>query len=155
MNSNIKPSDRAVLLDTIDADAYAPVTLTTAWCSAKDFANFMAVISWGDLGISDTINAKLQQSTNTSPMATAKNVTGKAITEVDSTDSPIPHNKQAIINCRADELDVANDYDLVRLSVTIASTSSPLGTLDLHACIFGFDAAYAPETDDTSVVEVV
>jgi hypothetical protein len=41
------------------------------------------------------------------------------------------------------------------VATTVASTSSPLGTLDLHACIFGFDATYAPETDDTSVVQVV
>ena len=154
MNSNIKPSNRGVVVDVIDPDAYAPATLTTDWISAADFANFCAIICWGTLGTSDTINAKFEQAT-TSGGTGAKDVTGKAITEVDSTDSPEPHDQQAIINCRSDELDVANDFDYIRLSVTLASTSSPLGTSDLGAILLGFDARYAPADDATSVAEVV
>lgn len=154
MNSNVKPSNRVVPVDTIDPDAYAPGTLTTGWIAAKDFFNWMALIAWGDLGTADTINAKLEQAT-TSGGAGAKDVTGKAIVEVDSSDSPEPHNQQAIINCRSDELDVANGFDYLRLSVTLASTSSPLGTSDLSAHLFGLDARYEPEDDDAAVAQVV
>jgi len=154
MNPNIKPSNRGVLAAVIDPDAYAPATLTTGYISMATFGAVMAVIAWGDLGTTDTINAKLQQATDSSGTG-VKDISGKAITEVDSSDSPIPHNKQAIINCRGDELDAANNFDYVRLSVTLASTSSPLGTSDLGAFVLGFDAALQPATDATSVAEVV
>lgn len=154
MNSNILPSNRAVLAGVIDPDNYAGTTVTTGWVSLKDFGSILALIAWGDLGAGGTVNAKLEQSSDESPMATVKDVTGKAITEVDSTDSPEPHNKQALINCRADELDVANGYNLVRLSITSA-LGSPEVNSDLFGCVFGLDARYAPETDATSVAEVV
>jgi len=154
MNANIKPSNRGVLVGVIDPDAYAPATLTTGWISLVDFGSVQAIVAWGDLSTLDTINAKLEQASSSGGTG-AKAITGKAITEVDSSDSPIPHNKQAVINCRADELDVTNSFTHVRLSITLASTSSPNGTADLAGFVLGFDARYEPESDATTVVEVV
>lgn len=154
MNMNIKPSNRGVLMGVIDPDAYAPATYTTGWVSASDFHNFLALISWGTLGTTCTINAKLQQATDSSGTS-AKDVSGYAITAVDSTDSPVPHDKQAIINMMSQALDVANGFDYVRLSVTLASTDSPQQTSDAAAYLFGFDGRYNPEADATTVAEVV
>lgn len=154
MNPNIKPSNRGVLAAVIDPDAYAPATITTGWVSLATYGYILAALAWGDLGTGATINAKLQQASDSGGTG-AKDISGKAITEVDQTDSPIPANQQAVINCRSDELDVANSFTHVRLSVTITSTSSPLAPSDVCAMIFGFDANYQPATDATTVAEVV
>lgn len=154
MNPNIKPSNRGVLVGVVDPDRYAPATLTTGWISLATFGAIEAIIAWGDLSTLDTINAKLEQASSSGGTG-AKDISGKAITEVDSSDSPIPHNKQAIINCRADELDVNNSFTHVRLSITFASTSSPVSVSYITAMVLGFDARFQPATDATSVVEVV
>jgi hypothetical protein len=155
MNPNIKPSNRGVLVGVIDPDAYSPATLTTGWISLATFGAILAVIAWGDLGTAASINAKLQQASDSSGTG-VKDVTGKAITECDGTDSPIPHNKQALINCRADELDVNNSFTHVRLSITVADQTSPnTAASDVAGFVLGFDARYQPATDATSVVEVV
>jgi hypothetical protein len=154
MNANIKPSNRGVLVGVIDPDAYAPGTLTSGWISLADFGAIQAIISWGDLSTLDTINAKLQQATDSSGTG-PQDVAGKLIVAIDSSASPIPHNKQAVINCRADELDVADSYTHVRLSITLASTSSPLGTADIGAVLLGYDARYQPAADATSVAQVI
>lgn len=154
MNSNVKPSNRVVVADVIDHDSYAPATLTTDYIAAKNFGNFMAIVLWGDLGANNTINAKFQQATDSSGTG-VKDITSKAITAVVSTASPIPHNKQAVINCRADELDAANDFDYIRLSITLTSGASPNTSSELGAVLLGLDARLEPGTDATSVVEVV
>jgi hypothetical protein len=147
MTPNITPSDRFVLMGVIDPDANAADTYETGWVSLADFGAIMAVVFAGDLGSSATLNAKLEQATS-SGGAGAKDITGKAITEL--TQAGTDSNKQAIINCRADELDVANSFTHVRLSMTVGTATS-----DCAAAIFGVDARYAPHADATSVDEVI
>ena len=116
---------------------------------ALDMANFescMAIIMAGDLGTNATIDAKLTQATTSG--GTYKDVTGKAITQL--TQAGTDDNKQAIILCRSDELDVANGYRYVKLSMTTA-----VATSDSAAALFGIDARYSPPTDATTVDEVV
>lgn len=140
---NIRPSDRVVLQGVIDPDANAAATYTTDWVSLADFGAVMAVVFAGDLGSSATLDAKIQQAKDASATG-SKDLTGKAITQI--TDS----NVQAIINVRGEDLDVANGYTHVRLSMTVGTATSDCG-----AAIFGVDARYAPETDASTVSEVV
>jgi hypothetical protein len=145
--TNIKPSDRFVLMGVVDPDANTAATYTTDWVSLADFGAVMAVVFAGDLGSSATLDAKLQQATS-SAGASAKDITGKAITQL--TQAGTDSNKQAIINCRADELDTENGFTYVRLSMTVATATSDCG-----AAIFGVDARYAPHADASTVDEVV
>ncbi len=147
MNPNVSPSDRAPLMAVIDPDAYTAAAYTTGWVSMADFDNVMAVVMAGDLGSSATIDAKLEQATDASGTG-AKDVTGKAITQL--TDGGSDSNKQAVINCRSDELDVDNDFTHVRLSVTVGTATSDMG-----AALFGFDARYQPADDVSTVDEIV
>ena len=124
-NPNTLPSNRAVLAGVIDPDAATAATYTTGWISMADFGSIQAVIMAGTLGTSATLDAKLTQG---------------------GTDS----DKQAIINCRAEELDVDNSFTHVRLSVTVGTATS-----DVAAFVLGHDARYAPADDISTVDEVV
>ena len=147
MNANILPSDRAPIMGVIDPDAYGAGTVTTAWVSMNDFANAMAIVSVGTMATNSTLNAKIQQATDSSGTG-VKDVTGKAITELTAagTDS----DKQVVINISENDLDIDGDFNHIRLSMTVATAASDSGGV-----LLGFDAAYAPEDDLSSVDEIV
>ena len=150
MNQNLLPSDRVAVVGAIDPDATAAGTVTTGWVSIAQFASVMAVIMAGTLGSSATLDAKLEQATDSSGTG-AKDVTGKAITQL-TQGSPDGSDQQAIINCCQQDLDTDNDFAFVRLSVTVATATSDVGAL-----LLGFDPAYAPASDNdaASVAEIV
>lgn len=146
-NPNTLPSNRAVLAGVIDPDAATAATYTTGWISMADFGSIQAVIMAGTLGTSATLDAKLEQASDGSGTG-AKDITGKAITQL--TQGGTDSDKQAIINCRAEELDVDNSFTHVRLSVTVGTATS-----DVAAFVLGHDARYAPADDISTVDEVV
>jgi hypothetical protein len=150
MNSpNIKPSDRAAILAAIDPDAAAAGTVNTAWIDVTNWQNLMAIVMAGDLGASATLNAKLEQATSNAG-AGVKDVTGKAITVL--TQAGTDSDKQAIVNCSQYDLDFANGFKFVRLSMTVAVAASEIGGL-----LLGFDPRYntASDNDAASVKEVI
>jgi hypothetical protein len=144
-NMLVKPSDRVALAGVIDPDANAAATYTTDWINMASFESLMAVVFAGTLGASATIDAKLQQAT-TAAGAGAKDVTGKAITQIATSD------KQAVINLRAEELDVNNDFSFVRLSMTVGTAASDSG-----AAVFGLEPRYGPASNlaAASMIEAV
>lgn len=146
MNANILPSNQAVLAGVIDPDAYAADTYTTGWVSLAIFDAIQAIIMTGTLGTSATVDAKLEQASDGSGTG-AKDVSGKAITQLVKASND---DDQAIINCRSDELDVANSFTHVRLSVTVGTATSDMGAL-----VLGHYARHQPAADLASVVEVV
>ncbi len=146
MNSNILPSNRAPIVGVINPDANAAGVLTTDWISMANFGSIMAIIMAGELGASATIDAKLEQATDDSGTG-AKDVDNKAITQLTKASND---NNEAVINCRSEELDIANDFAYVRLSMTVG-----VATSDSAAIVLGFDARYQPADDLATVVEVV
>ena len=147
-NVAVRPTDRAPLAAAIDPDAYTASTVTSGWVSMVEYLQIMAVVMVGTLGAAATVDAKLEQATDGSGTG-AKDITGKAIAQLTKA-APNESDKQAIINCRADELDADNDFTHVRLSITVAVATSDAGGL-----VFGFDAHYAPEAAAASVAEIV
>lgn len=146
-NPNILPSDQAVLAGIIDPDAYGASTVTSGWVSMVTFGAIQAIVMAGTLGSSATLDAKLEQASDGSGTG-AKDITGKAITQL--TQAGTDSDKQAIINCRADELDVDNGFTHVRLSMTVGTATSDAGGL-----VLGHFARYAPAADIAAVDEVV
>jgi hypothetical protein len=136
MTPNLKPSQRVALVGVIDPDAYAAATYTTGWIAAADAAAFMALVSVGEMATNSTVNAKFQQATNGSG-AGVKDITGKAITAL--TQAGTDSDKQAIINLRQEELDIANAFTHFRLSMTVATAAS-----DAAAYVFAMDERYGP-----------
>ena len=142
-------SEEFALVATVDPDVLTAATHTSDWVNMTTFQQIMAVVLAGTLGASATFDAKLEQATDSSGTG-AKDVSGKSITQL--TQAGTDSDKQAIINLRADELDVANDFTHVRLSITVATASS-----DGAGVIFGRRARYQPASDHdlASVDEIV
>ena len=120
MTPNAKPSEHISLLASIDPASQAAGTVTSGWVSAANHLAFMALISTGVLGASATMDAKIQQASSSSGTG-AKDVTGKAITQILKASGD---NKQAIINLKAADLDVEGGFAWVRLSVTTGTAAS-------------------------------
>lgn len=149
MNPNVKPSDQAAVVGTIDPDAYTAATYVSDYADMSLFDSVMAIIKAGTLGASATLDAKLVQATDSSGTG-AKDIAGKAITQL--TQAGTDADKQAIINCFASELDINNGYRYVAISMTVATATS-----DADAVLLGFAPKYAPASDNdlVSVDEIV
>lgn len=128
MYTNAKLAEALSLLGTIDPVSQGVGSVTTGWLSAANHERFMAVIQTGVLGAAATLDGKLQQATDSSGTG-AKDITGKAITQIVKATGD---NKQALINLRAEELDLANNFTYFRLSLTVAAAASLVG-----ASVFG------------------
>lgn len=147
--TNALASEQVAILDVIDPDVTTASTVVSAWIKVDDFYNFAAVVMAGTLGTSATVDAKLEQASDSSGTG-AKDITGKAITQL--TEAGTDSDKQAIINLKPDELDLANDFTHFRLSVTVGTATSDLG-----AFVLGVNPRFAPasDNDDASVDEIV
>lgn len=141
-------SETAAVLGTIDPDAIAASTVVSDYVSLADFDRLMAVIMAGTLGAGATLDAKLVQASDAVGTG-SKDIAGKAITQlVKATDD----DKQAVINCRAEELDVDNEFTHVAVSMTIANATSDAGAL-----LLGLSPRHggASDSDIASVAEIV
>jgi hypothetical protein len=148
MNSNVKISEQMAILAALNPASVAASTVVTTWVAAANFHSIAALLQTGALGTSATVDAKLRQATDASGTG-AKDIAGKSITQlVKATDD----NKQAIIECRADDLDINNGFTHVALSVTVGTAASLLS-----AMVVGGNARYQPASslDATSVAQIV
>ena len=144
----LNPSEIAAIVGAIDPDANTAATYTTGWIDMANFQSIMAIIMAGDLGTSATIDAKLEQATNGSG-AGAKDVAGSDITQL--TQAGTDSNKQAIIQCWAEDLDLTNEFTHVRLSLTVGAATSDCG-----AVVLGLNSRYGPASDyDASTVDEI
>lgn len=140
MTPNQKLSESLAVLASIDPSSQAAGAATTGWVDSKNFHALMALIDVGVFGASATVDAKLQQATDGTGTG-VKDVAGKAITQLVAAGG---NNRQAIINCRPDELDVANGFEFVRLSVTVgvAATQTQALLLGGHSRFSDAGAAF-------------
>jgi hypothetical protein len=135
MNPNIKFSERAAVLATLDPASVAASTVVTTWVPISNYHSICAVLQTGVLGASATVDAKLRQATDSSGTS-AKDITGKSITQIVKASGD---NKQATIECRSDDLDQANGFAYVALSVTVGTAASLLS-----ASLLGVNPRYMP-----------
>jgi hypothetical protein len=156
---NPLPSETVAVLATIDPDAYAAGAQNSDWCDMAKFDQLMAILLLGEWDSTSTIDFKLTQATS-SGGAGEKDITDKAITQIVS-GSPAVFDKQAIINLRAQEMDIENGFRFVRAVATTADSNSPAdspaATYDYGAVLLGFGARYGPAYDNdlASVAEIV
>lgn len=125
MHINARLAELLSVLATIDPVSQAAGTVTTGWISAANHERFLATIQTGVMGASGTIDAKLQQASDNSGTG-VKDVTNKAITQIVKASGD---NKQAEINLRADELDLANGFTYFRLSITVGTAASLISAM--------------------------
>lgn len=145
---NAKASEAIALLANYNAASVSASTVTTGWISAANHERFLAMVSSGVLGSSATLDAKLQQASDSSGTG-AKDITGKAITQIVKASGD---NKVALINLKASELDVANGFTHFRLSMTVGTAASLL-----DAKVIGLVPRYEPNSayNIAAVVETV
>jgi hypothetical protein len=147
---NVKASEQIAVLDTIAMPTAGTTasTVTTGWISATNFNKFLAIISTGVLGASATVDAKLQQATDSSGTG-VKDITNKAITQIVKASGD---NKEATIDLDAQELDVTNGFAWIRLSVTVGTATSAVA-----ANLLGFISRNYPAStfNNANVVQQV
>lgn len=150
VQKTLRPSDQAAVVGAIDPDANTAATYTTGWIDMADFAWIMAIVMAGTLGTNATLDAKLEQATDGSGTG-AKDISGAAITQITQAGTD-QSDKQAIIQCCAEDLDLANDFTHVRLSMTVGTATSDCG-----AVVLGMTPRYGPASDNdaASVEEIV
>lgn len=145
---NMKGSELVAVLGNVDPDAYAAGTYTSGWVSAAEYDRFLAIVQVGDIATSGTVDAKLQQASDSSGTG-AKDITDKAITQL--TEAGTDSNKQAVINLKPTELDMDNDFTHFRLSITTATAAA-----DASGIILGIAPLHGPASDnDVSTVDEI
>lgn len=144
---SLKPSQRMSVASTINPQS-ATTVQTTGWVSMASFQNIVAKINTGVITATGTVDAKLQQATDSSGTG-AKDITGKAITQLVATTN---NNQQCLINLKSDELDATNNFAYVRLSITPATAAALIS-----GEIIGMDAVYGPGDlqNNAAVVQVI
>lgn len=137
-------------LATIRPEVHAAGAVSTPWVSLSDFKQIAALISVGALGAGGTIDAKLEQATDETG-ANAKDLDGAAITQLTQAGDD-DSDKQVILECYDEDLDLKGKFTHVRLTVDVGTASCGFG-----ATILGMDPRYAPASDHNpaSVAEIV
>ena len=134
MFPNAKGSEQLSILATFDPISQAAATVTTGWVSVANFHSFLAVVQTGVMGASATLDAKVQQAQDNTGTG-VKDITGKSIAQIVKASGD---NKQALINFRPEDLDNANGFAYVRLSLTVGTAASVVA-----ATLLGINARYA------------
>jgi hypothetical protein len=148
MYQSLKFSDRAAILGTLDPASVAASTVLTAYVPVAKFHTIVAILQTGVLGAAATVDAKLRQAQDAAGTG-VKDITGKSITQLVKASHD---NKQVVIECKADDLDTANAFTHVALSVTVGTAASLLS-----AVLMGANARYLPASDfdDADVTQIV
>ena len=130
---NQKPSEGLAILATQDPASVAASTVTTGWVDASSFFALMLLIQTGVLGAGATLDAKLQQATDSGGTG-VKDITGKAIVQIVKASGD---NQQAIVQMKAADLDTEGGFRFVRASFTVGTAASIFG-----AALIGFLARF-------------
>ena len=146
VNFNVRPSDIFAVAATIDPASQSAAAHTSDWVSMETYDSVLAIIKTGALGTAATVDAKLQQATDSSGTS-AKDIAGKSITQLVKASND---NDQALINCFAYELDRAAGFTHVALVITVGTAASLA-----DGTIIGISAKVAPVSHLASMVEAV
>jgi hypothetical protein len=156
MTPNQLPTEGAIALDAINPVSQAAGTVITAYVPVQNFHSFRATIISGVLGASATLDAKLRQATSAAG-AGVKDIPNKAVTQILKASGD---NKIAYINARASDLDQANGFAFIVLSITVGTaTSLVTGLLEGFYPRFEppFDSAASPAINlgSANIVQIV
>lgn len=115
-------------------------TYTTTWMRASLAYQWLMIISAGTVGTS--VDAKVEQATDNSG-TDAKDLSGSAITQLTAAGT-------AAIQFKPIDLDIDNDFEFVRLSITTVGASTVASG---HVLALG--TMYEPQANTGQVDEVV
>lgn len=145
---NLKPSDKLTVLAKLDPVSQGAATITSAWLSAGDYAQYLAIIMLGVMAGTSTVDAKLQQASDSGGTG-AKDITGSPITQF--TQAGGDSGKTAFIQFDPRKgMDADNNFTHFRLSITVAAAASLLGYV-----IAGMDPKYGVGVQIAGVAQTV
>jgi len=138
-------SEQWAVIGVVDPDANSAAAYDTDEIDMALWHRIQAIVLVGTMASSSTVDFKLQDSDASG--GTFSDITGKAITQL--TQAGTDSDKQAIVNCRFDELNTDARY--VKGVLTVATAASDSGVV-----ILGMPR-YAPASDNdlSSVDEIV
>ena len=149
MYPNVKATEQVAILDAIPPASQAAGSATTAWVSFQNFNKVRALVQVGAFGASATVDANVQQATDSSGTGAKAFTNAKAITQMLAAGG---NNKEAIINIDAQELDVENSFYFIRLTITVGTAATLIaGTLEGYVP----RNATAADFNNVSVTQVV
>ena len=127
----------------VAAAAGVAATFSTAWLKADQFIRYLA-IAGGGAGVT-ALDAKIEQATDNAG-AGAKDITAKVATQV------VVANNQIVIGVQPDDLDLANNFNHFRLTITAAGAGAPA-----YGVVLGIDGVNGPAKnyDAASVAQVL
>ncbi|RTL40557.1 MAG: hypothetical protein EKK53_15325 [Burkholderiales bacterium] len=146
MYANQRVSEGLALIGTIDPVSQAAGTVTTSWLDQSQYLVLMALVAIGAFGASATVDAKLQQATDSAGTG-AKDVTGKAVTQLVAGGG---NNRQVLINMKEADLDTEGGFRYVRLSITVGTAATLV-----FGAVFGGIPRFMPVTHQAGVAQVV
>lgn len=138
-------SEANEVLVHIPADSET-TAVTSGWLLMENNHRALALISVGDMVATSTLNATLTQAQDALGTG-AKAITGKAITQL--TQAGGDSNKVVMIELKSEELDVANGFEYILLTITPA-----VAAVEFAAFVLGTEPRYMP-VPTTNVEEIV
>lgn len=129
------PYESIQLLDHEPADSQTG-EVNSGWFSMQDFVGMWIVLSIGTMAGGATLDVDIEQATDNAG-AGIKNVAAKSIAQL--TQAGGDGDQAICIWVRAEELDVANDFDFVQVEVIGAVAATEYAVF-----IFGANAEYQP-----------
>lgn len=143
---NPLPSENAAILAVTVPDSRTAGTVRSGDADMSKFESAMIIITVGEMAATSTLDAVVHQADSAGANDKVLGTT-KAITQLTATDD----NKQVVINVRAEEMDMANNFSNLNLNVTVANAA-----VDYGVVILGFNPRYAPASDnDVSTVDEI
>lgn len=140
-------NEQVYLAQLIDPDGTAATaTVPSSYIDMGLYERGVFVISAGDLGTSGTIDAQVKQATAAAGTG-SKAITGAAITQlVTATDD----NEYVTIEVAADQLDIANGFTHVAVTITIGGAA-----VFMSAYFLGFTPRSVPVTQPAAYSEAI
>lgn len=121
MDMNAKLSEGLAVLATINPSSQAVGSAYSGWVPMANVRRLLALIQVGAFGVSATVDANVQQAQDAAGTGAKAIGTGKAIATLQAAGG---NNVQALINVEAHELDVANGFGYVQLSITVGTAAT-------------------------------
>lgn len=141
MNAYVPTFERAPILDALYPDSVAAGTVTGDWVDASEFHSFLLTVLSG-VAFGTSVDAKIEQATDSSGTG-AKDVTNAAITQITAA------SRAAALSFNHNNLDMANDFRWVRISLTVVGTDT-----ECAATLHGMDARFDPAPVEANATEV-
>lgn len=145
MIGNMRPSEVFAVVSTIDPVTVANVEATGDYVDLALWEQVVFIFLTGDMA-AETVDFKLEQ-------ATAAAGTGKKdllVATQFAAHASTSDNKQVVLQCRAEDLDIANGFRFVRPRMITGNTvGGPCACVGL-----GFNARYSVGTDLATVAQI-